>query len=124
MPRKPKNQIKDINQIHGQLPQEKPKPWNGARSIDEVLGRRAHSIYTQGSEEEYRDYLNSLDFSEQREEAMRIGMVPSPDPLTLKRNLIERFLEARAFFIPMTVKKSNDRNVLPTELRNRMGNDY
>lgn len=121
--------ITELNQVHGQLPndpnsaQASEKPWGGARSLDEVLGRQISSNYKQKTQEEYNEFLATLDVADMRQEAARIGMIPSPDARTLKRNLLERFIEASIPYVPMTTRRANPKNVLPVELRNRMGGE-
>lgn len=116
----PNDKLNEVNQIHGRTPEA---PFGGAKNLDEICGRQIASSYSQKSEDEYKTFLDSLDSADMRNEAMRIGMVPSPDPRILKRNLLARFLEASVPFKPMTLKNANPKKLLPVDLRNRMGGE-
>lgn len=128
MSRPKKNQLTDLNQVHGRLPnqpeaQASSKPWGGATSLDDICGRQVSSKYKQKTVEEYSDLLASYDVADLRAEAGRIGLIPSPDARTLKRNLLDRFIEASVPYSPMTPRNQKDKNILPVELRNRMGGE-
>ena len=95
--------IKESTQIDGQIPAAKELPTR----LDVLFGT-AQNKYKVNTKEQYQSYLQGLTVSDLREEAIKVGLIPTRNLERLRKQLITEFDKYTMAYNHVSSKKEDN----------------